>query len=130
MIVDNEFIKFVAGSEKNGEFPSLNYVYLTKAPEVPVEHLPRYRVHLKQIDQLISLTFETNMKTRFPKQTKSYAAGKTNWQEMETGQRQSRRRSYQPAEHSQGGNKIAYWVIFLIVIFLIKLIARFFNWNE
>lgn len=131
VIVDNEFIKFVAGSEKNGEFPSLNYVYLTKSPEVPVEHLPRYRVHLKQIDQLISLTFETNMKTRFPKQTKSYAAaGKTNWQEMETGQRQSRRRSYQPVERSRNTNKITFWIIFAVVIFLIKIIAKIFIWND
>ena len=59
-IINNEFLTFEAGTKNEDTHPTLFYYYRSKAPEVPVKDLHRYRLNLDQISSVISLVFEIN----------------------------------------------------------------------
>ncbi|MDB4636744.1 hypothetical protein OAE60_02510, partial [Akkermansiaceae bacterium] len=59
-IINNEFLTFEAGTKNEDTHPTLFYYYRSKAPEVPVKDLHRYRLNLEQISSVISLVFEIN----------------------------------------------------------------------
>ena len=59
-IINNEFLEFEAGTKNEEARPTLYYHYRSKAPEVPVKDLHRYRLNLDQMSSVISLVFETN----------------------------------------------------------------------
>ena len=58
-IINNEFLDFKAGTKNEDTRPTLFYHYRTKASEIPVKDLHRYRLNLEQISSAISLVFET-----------------------------------------------------------------------
>lgn len=59
-LINNEFLEFEAGTRKENTHPTLFYHYRSKASEVPVKDLHRYRLNLDQMSSVISLVFETN----------------------------------------------------------------------
>ncbi len=124
VMIDNEFIKFVAGTDNTGELPVLSYHYLTKASEIPVKDLDRYRVNLRQISGVISLSFQTNGIKRGGK-SKHVSSGRSSWEDEELNPRVPRQRSYSGSSRRSSGSGVPRWVIGIIVLTVIKIITLF-----
>jgi hypothetical protein len=124
VMIDNEFIKFVAGTDNTEELPVLSYHYLTKASEIPVKDLDRYRVNLRQISGVISLSFQTNGIKRGVR-SKSASVAKSSWEDDELNPRVARQRSYSGGSRRSSGSGVPRWVNGIIVITVIKIITFF-----
>ena len=119
VIVDNEFIKFVAGTENSGEVPVLTYHFLTKASEIPVKNLSRYRMNLSQISKVISLTYETRGIGRAAR-SKSHSM-RSNWEE-ELNPNIPIQRGYSRRGDGGSARPFPYWLIGVILFIVIKII--------
>ncbi|MGJ8697944.1 MAG: DUF3857 domain-containing transglutaminase family protein [Verrucomicrobiaceae bacterium] len=122
-IINNEFLEFEAGTRDEKTKPTIYYRYRSKAPEIPIDQLHRYRLNLDQIGSVISLIFETRTdrrsKTTLPSSSR-------NWQDEELDPEvghQYRPRS-QPTHHRSGPPVWVYVVFGLIGIRILALIIR------
>ena len=124
VIIDNEFMKFVAGTEKEGGSTVLKYKFMTKVPEIPAEHIKRYRANLKQIGQVISLTFETKA-TGKPYTSASASETRSGWEEELTPS-VTRYRGYdggRNASHGSSSSRVPYWLLGVVVFIILKILV-------
>ncbi|MDB4713238.1 hypothetical protein OAF41_00610 [bacterium] len=126
-IINNEFLEFAAGTKNEDALPTLFYHYRSKAPEVPVKDLHRYRLNLDQIGAVISLVFETNPgRDSKSKPTRQ----RRNWDEDEL-ENYHPPRPTQPTKSAGFGPSIPVWlfvvggiVIVKVIILILQYVAR------
>jgi hypothetical protein len=126
-IINNEFLEFEAGTKNEDALPTLFYHYRSKAPEVPVKDLHRYRLNLDQIGAVISLVFETNPgRDSKSKPTRQ----RRNWDEDEL-ENYHPPRPTQPTKSAGFGPSIPVWlfvvggiVIVKVIILILQYVAR------
>lgn len=121
VMIDNEFIKFTAGTENGKSSPVIVYHYLTKASEVPEKALRRYRSNLRQISEVIALTYETRGIARATG-SKSRPVARGSWEEEELNPIIPRQRGYREPVHGGSGRNVPYWLIGVGVFVVFKII--------
>ncbi|MDB4556018.1 hypothetical protein N9005_02065 [Akkermansiaceae bacterium] len=123
-IINNEFLTFEAGTKNEDTHPTLFYYYRSKAPEIPVKDLHRYRLNLDQISAVISLVFETNpgrdSKSKPMRQ-------RLNWDEDELDQHDSPHppQPLKPATNEPVSHIWLFAISGLVIITFIILIVRY-----
>jgi hypothetical protein len=117
-IINNEFLEFEAGTKNENTHPTLFYHYRSKAPEVPVKDLHRYRLNLDQMSSVISLVFETNPGRD---STSKPMRQRRNWDEDEIEDNSSSTHA-QPVRPSSDGSSPPVWLFIVGGIVIIKVI--------
>lgn len=122
--INNEMIEFESGTRNENKVPELYYRYRSKVPEIPPDAISRYRTHLEQIGNAISMFFECQ-NVQGGKKRGSARKQKPHWDEGEYHQpTYSGRGGYDPGHATRVPVGLICLVIFVVIKVIVLILAN------